>query len=47
MIEVTDGYDVAVIKGLLQVFSPQDARLAIKHLSVAVNLGGKIDTIIG
>ena len=47
MIEVTDGYDVAVIKGLLQVFSPQDTRLAIKHVSAAVNPGGKIDTIIG
>ena len=35
-------YDVAVLRALLQVFSPQDARLAVKHISSAVNPGGKI-----
>jgi cyclopropane fatty-acyl-phospholipid synthase-like methyltransferase len=35
-------YDVAVLRGLLQVLSPQDARLAVKHIAAAVNPGGKI-----
>lgn len=35
-------YDVAVLRGLLQVLSPQDARLAVKHIGAAVNAGGKI-----
>ena len=35
-------HDVAVMKGLLHVLSPQDARLALKHIGAAVNPGGKI-----
>lgn len=35
-------YDAAVMKGLLHVLSPQDARLALKHIGAAVNPGGKI-----
>jgi len=35
-------YDVAVMRGLLQVLSPQDARLVVKHIGAAVNPGGKI-----
>ena len=35
-------YDVAVLKGLLQVLSPQDARVAVKNIAAAVNPGGKI-----
>jgi cyclopropane fatty-acyl-phospholipid synthase-like methyltransferase len=35
-------YDVAVLRGLLQVLAPQDARLAVKHIGAAVNPGGKI-----
>jgi SAM-dependent methyltransferase len=35
-------YDVAVARGLLQVLSPQDARLAVKHIAAALNPGGKI-----
>jgi Methyltransferase domain len=35
-------YDVAVMKGLLHVLSPQDARRALKHISAAVNPGGTI-----
>ncbi len=39
---LADSYDVAVLRALLQVLSPQDARLAIKHVSAAVNPGGTI-----
>ena len=35
-------YDAAVLRGLLQVLSPGDARLAVKHVAAAVNPGGKI-----
>ena len=35
-------YDVAVMKGLLHVLSPQDARLALKHIGAAVNRDGTI-----
>lgn len=35
-------YDVAVLRGFLQVLSSQDARLAVKHIAGAVNPGGKI-----
>src|SRR5215470_1038188 len=35
-------YDAAVLRSLLQVFSPKDARLAVKHIGAAVNPGGKI-----
>jgi precorrin-6B methylase 2 len=35
-------YDVAVLRGLLQVLSPQEASLAVKHIAAAVNPGGKI-----
>ncbi len=35
-------YDVAVLRALLQVFSPDDARTAVKHIGAAVNPGGKI-----
>src|SRR4051794_7405783 len=34
-------YDVAVLRGLLQVLSSQDARRAVKHIGDAVNPGGK------
>ena len=36
------GYEVAVLRGLLQVLSPEDARLALKNIGAAVNQGGKI-----
>jgi hypothetical protein len=36
------GYDVAVLRGFLQVLSPEDARLAVKNIGAAVNPGGKI-----
>jgi cyclopropane fatty-acyl-phospholipid synthase-like methyltransferase len=35
-------YDVAILRALLQVLSPRDARLAIKHIGAAVNPGGNI-----
>ncbi len=35
-------YDVAVLRGFLQVFSAQDARVALKHVGAAVRPGGKI-----
>lgn len=35
-------YDVAVLRGLLQVLSSQDARVAVKHIGAAVKPGGKI-----
>ena len=35
-------YDVAVLRGLLQVLSSEDARLAVKNIGAAVNPGGKI-----
>jgi len=35
-------YDVAVLRGLLQVLSPEDARLAVKNVGSAVNAGGRI-----
>ena len=35
-------YDAAVMKAFLQVFSPADACKAAKHVSAAVNPGGKI-----
>lgn len=35
-------YDVAVLRAFLQVLSPQDAGLAIKHVGAAVNPDGKI-----
>jgi cyclopropane fatty-acyl-phospholipid synthase-like methyltransferase len=35
-------YDVAVLRAFLQVLSPQDARLALKHIGAAVKSGGKI-----
>jgi SAM-dependent methyltransferase len=35
-------YDVAVLRSLLQVLPPQDARLALKHIGAAVNPGGTI-----
>ena len=36
------GYDVAVLRGFLQVLSQEDARLAVKNIGAAVNQGGKI-----
>jgi tRNA A22 N-methylase len=36
------GYDVAVLRGFLQVLSPEDARLAVKNIGAAVNPGGRI-----
>ncbi len=35
-------YDVAVLRSFLQVFSPEDARLALKNVGAAVHPGGKI-----
>ena len=35
-------YDAAVLRSFLQVFSPHNARLAIKNVGAAVNPGGKI-----
>jgi hypothetical protein len=35
-------YDVAVLRGLLQVLSSQDARVAVKHIGAAVKPGGRI-----
>jgi cyclopropane fatty-acyl-phospholipid synthase-like methyltransferase len=35
-------YDVAVLRGFLQVFFSADARLALTHIAAAVNSGGKI-----
>ncbi len=35
-------YDVAVLRGFLQVLSLEDARLAVKNIGAAVNPGGKI-----
>jgi hypothetical protein len=35
-------YDAAVMRAFLQVFSPADARQAVKNLGAAVNPGGKI-----
>jgi SAM-dependent methyltransferase len=35
-------YDVAVLRGFLQVLSPEDARLAVKNIGAAVNPGGRI-----
>jgi cyclopropane fatty-acyl-phospholipid synthase-like methyltransferase len=36
------GYDVAVLRGLLQVLSPNDARLVVKNIGAAVSQDGKI-----
>jgi cyclopropane fatty-acyl-phospholipid synthase-like methyltransferase len=38
-------YDVAVLRSFLQVFSPQDACLAMKHAGAAVKPGGRIYVI--
>jgi SAM-dependent methyltransferase len=35
-------YDIAVLRSLLQVLPPQDARLAVQHIGAAINSGGKI-----
>jgi hypothetical protein len=35
-------YDVAVLRGFLQVLSSDDARLAVKNIGAAVNPGGKV-----
>ena len=35
-------YDTVVLKGLLHVLSPEDARLALKNTGAAVTSGGKI-----
>jgi SAM-dependent methyltransferase len=35
-------YDVAVLKGLLHVLSPEDARSAVKNIGAALNPGGRI-----
>jgi cyclopropane fatty-acyl-phospholipid synthase-like methyltransferase len=39
---LTGSYDVAILRALLQVLSPRDARVAIKHIGAAVNPGGMI-----
>jgi len=36
------GYDAAVLRGFLQVLSPEDAQLAVKNIGAAVNPGGRI-----
>lgn len=38
-------YDVAILRSFLQVLSPQDANLALKHIAVALKPGGKIYVI--
>ena len=35
-------YDAAILRAFLQVFSPADARQALKHVGAALNPGGKI-----
>ena len=35
-------YDAVVLRALLQVLSPEDARLAVKNIGAAMNPGGKI-----
>ena len=35
-------YDVAVLRGLLQVLSPEDARQAVRNINPAINPGGRI-----
>lgn len=35
-------YDAAILRALIQVLSPEDARLALKNISTAINPGGKI-----
>ena len=35
-------YDAAILRGLIQVLAPEDAGLAIKNISAAINPGGKI-----
>jgi precorrin-6B methylase 2 len=35
-------YEVAVLRGLLHVVSPQDARLVVNHIAAALSPGGKI-----
>jgi hypothetical protein len=39
---VPGSYDVAVLRTLLQVLSPNDARRAVQHTGVALNPGGRI-----
>jgi len=39
---VPGSYDVAVLRGFLQVLSAEDARLAVRNIGAAVNPGGKI-----
>jgi len=35
-------YDAAILRALIQVFSSEDARLAVKNIGAAINPGGKI-----
>jgi cyclopropane fatty-acyl-phospholipid synthase-like methyltransferase len=35
-------YDTVILRALLQVLSPEDARLAVKNIATAINPGGKI-----
>jgi cyclopropane fatty-acyl-phospholipid synthase-like methyltransferase len=35
-------YDVAILRGLLQVLSPEDARQAVKNVRAALNPGGTV-----
>ena len=39
---VPGSYDVAVLRGLLQILSSEDARRAVKNTHAALNPGGKI-----
>ena len=43
--QLTGAYDVAILRSFLQVLSPQNARLALKHVAAAVKPGGKIYVI--
>ena len=42
---IPSAYDVAILRSFLQVLSPQDARLALKHVAPAVKPGGRIYVI--
>jgi hypothetical protein len=35
-------YDAAILRGLIQVLGPKNARLALKNIGAAINSGGKI-----
>jgi 2-polyprenyl-3-methyl-5-hydroxy-6-metoxy-1,4-benzoquinol methylase len=39
---LSGSYEVVILRGLLQVLSPEDARLAVKNIAAAINPGGTI-----